>query len=838
MPDVKTRTGWLHSTLIRAGVLGTPAVMAVLLSGCGLLITPQHRIAVARKEMKAGEWQAAAGELRTVLQGHPNDAEAWEVLAEVSFGAGDINGAQSSLKHAVAAGAKGPQLDALRLRVWLAAGQAQAVIAAIAGHTVDAGEPTQSLDLARAYVAAGQADKAVAILQPLLAAHPDLTPARVALAEALVRQGQLDPALQQLATALQRDPKSAQALLLKGRILASQGQYAAAEQALTAALAAMSPARPLLDRAGALIALAEAQLAQGKVAAAAKSQAALAAVVPGAPVAQLLAGRIALARGDLSAGIDQLQGVVARAPGFLAARLYLGAAELAQGNLQQAQQQLEQVVQAAPDNIQARKLLATVRLRLGQPEAALSALTPALESQPGDPGLLYLLGAAGRRGGDSKPAVQALERKLQADSKDQTAALDLARVQAATGDLAAARSTLSTALAANPEALPVRLALAEVLVRTKALPQALALMQAADKPGAAPDIPLAIARIQLLQGQVKAAQATLDQAIAAHPGQAPLAAAAGALLLAANQYGPALAHFAQATALAPDDALYWLDSARAQLALNESAAARDSLLKAAQIRPNWPPVVGMLAFMDLHAGKGPAALARVDALVASQRNDAPALALKGYVEAALGNTAAAMAAYTQAQALHPTAQVAVQLFRVRLAGHEAHPEKPLEDWLAREPGDWRIHEVLGEYYLGVSNLQPAERQLEAVVRQSPDNIVALNNLAWLYGKLDDPRAEATAERAYQLAPQAPQVDDTLGWILARGHQAARAVPLLARAVKLTPGDPEVEYHYAYALFNSGKRAEAERLLTKLLATSRPFESRAAAMQLLAATKAT
>ncbi|MGH8227116.1 MAG: tetratricopeptide repeat protein [Steroidobacteraceae bacterium] len=811
--------------------------LSLVLSGCGLFITPRHRIGVAKSEIKAGEWQAAAGELRTVVEAHPQNAVAWQLLAQVSFDAGDVNGAQSSLDHAMTAGAKGQELDALRLRVWLAAGKPKTVIAAITGHSVHPGEPTQSLDLARAYVATGQVEKALAILQPLLAQHPDLTQGRLVLAEGLARQGQVDQALQQLDEAMQRDTKSARPPLLKGRILASRGDFVGAEQALAIALKRMPPSQPLLERAEDLIGLTEARLAQGKVDAAAQSQAAVAALMPGAPVSHLLAGRIDLARGDLSAGANELEAVVAKDPSYTEARLYLGAAELAQGNLQQAQEQLEQVIQASPANVEARKLLATVQLRLGNPEAALSELTPALASQPADQGLLSLVGAASR-GSDSKPAVQALERSLQAHSKDETAALNLARVQAATGDLTAAKKTLTAALAAHPDALPVRLALAGVLAENKAFPQALALLKAADKPGAGPAIELATARIELIQGDLKDAQTALDQAIASKPGNAPLTEEAGVLLLAANHYDAALARFARATVLEPGNALYWLESARAQLALNQPAAARDSLLKAARIRPNWLPVVAMLALMDVHAGKSTAALGRVDALLASRRNDAPALALKGYIESALGDRVAAMAAYTQAQTLHPTAQVAVQLYRLRLAGHEADPQKPLQDWLAREPGDWQVHEVLGEYYLGTRALHPAARQLTEVLQQSPDNVIALNNLAWIDSRIGDPQAEALAERAYKLAPQTAQVDDTLGWILARRHQAARAVPLLAQAAKRAPHDPEVAYHYAYALSHCGKADEARRVLTRVLSTSQSFDSRADAKQLLAALKHT
>ena len=587
-------------TAAQARSAGLLAVL-LLLAGCGLFITPQHRIAVARNDIKTGNWQEAAIELRAVIQRDDANAEAWQLLAELSLDAADLNGAQSALGHALAAGAKGADVDALRVRTWLAAGQPQAALDAIGRHSVDLAEPLRSVELARAQLALGQAGEALQILGPLVAQHPDLTDARVIMADALAHQGQLDQALGQLDTAAQRDPTSPLPALLRGGILASQGQYAAAEASLALALQRMPPAQPVPDRVRALVLLTDVRLAQGETNPAAASQAALARLAPSAPVCELLGARIQLARGDVRGAVDQLQGILAQTPGYTVARLYLGAAELARGDRQQAQDQLQQVVQAAPGNAEARKLLATVRLDLGQPEAALSVLKPSLGEGAADPQLLALAGAA---------------------------------------------------------------------------------------------------------------------------------------------------------------------------------------------------------------------------------------------QAALGDPTAALASYEQAQEIRPTALVATQLYRLRLTTHSPSPEKPLEDWLARQPQDWLVREVLADYFLGLRSWRPAAAQLEAALQQAPQSVLALNNLAWAYDQLGDPRAESLAERAHQMAPQSAQVADTLGWILAQRRAAARAVPLLAQAVKGNPDDSEVEYHYAYALLAAGKRDEAQQILTRILSTSRPFDSRAAAQRLLASVKTT
>ena len=96
-------------------------------------------------------------------------------------------------------------------------------------------------------------------------------------------------------------------------------------------------------------------------------------------------------------------------------------------------------------------------------------------------------------------------------------------------------------------------------------------------------------------------------------------------------------------------------------------------------------------------------------------------------------------------------------------------------------------------------------------------MVALNNLAWTYQQLKDPRALATAERAMKLAPESPAVLDTLGWILVEQGNAARALPLLQQATSRAPSAGEIRYHLALALWKAGDKAKAKAELEKSLA---------------------
>lgn len=916
----------------RAGSIGV-LLASLALAGCGAFLTSHYRIERAQREMKAGNWQDAAFDLRTVVRKHPHNVQAWLLLARLSLDAGDRNGAQTALKNALAAGAKGPRVDGLRARVWLATGQAKTLLAALAHHSLHLTEPDRTELLARAQLATGDPAKAIETLKPLLADKPPPTEAQDVLAEALARQGKLAQALEHLKTAGRLDLKSPQPLLLAGRIEEMLGQYSAAERSLGGALKRMRPSEPIRHRVIALIGLTESRLALGQFDSAAKSHKVLAHLEPRAPETRLLGARLKLAHKDLSGGISELERVVAEAPSFVQARLALGAALLRRGDLEQAQQQLQQVISRTPDNLEARKLLADVQLKLGNPGAALSVLTPALNFPRLDPQLLSLFGLAARRSGNSQALLTALERERHAHPHDQTTAVNLAavylstghadravsllektrdsgdvrrdkllitallvtrgrdaagrqvasllsahphdpamlnlaasyaasqgqsdrarkllrqalaidpndlgalinmaRVEVAQGDAAAAQRRLGSALSAHPQALAVRLALAETLLRARSFAKARSVLEAAKHARTEPSVQFALARVALAQGNLQRANTALDRAIAARPGQAALVETAGALLMQGNHYAAALARFNQAARLEPANAPYWLATARAQLALNRPLAARASLERAKRLQPHWLPVVGMLAMIDLHQGHRHSALSRVDALIASHPHDPGALALKGDVESALGHGAAALKAYSEAQKLRPSAAVAVKLYHTRLAMHRPDPARPLTQWLKRVPTDSRVRDVLGNYYVRAHAPRQAEREFKTVVAQAPDDLVALNNLAWLLGRRGDPRAQSFAERAYHLSPRSAGISDTLGWILAEKGRRTQALPYLAHAVKLAPKDPEIAYHYAFVLSKTGKPAQARKILSRILSSQQPFDARAKAKRLLA-----
>lgn len=100
----------------------------------------------------------------------------------------------------------------------------------------------------------------------------------------------------------------------------------------------------------------------------------------------------------------------------------------------------------------------------------------------------------------------------------------------------------------------------------------------------------------------------------------------------------------------------------------------------------------------------------------------------------------------------------------------------------------------------------------AVLAAEPDNLLALNNLAYALADRKNAAAEALplALRAYRLSNQAPAIADTLGWVHFKLGDTALALPLLERAAKAEPGNVDILIHAATAHASMGNSVQARR----------------------------
>ena len=789
----------------RRGAATLVAVFAgVLLSGCNLFANPDARVAKAEQLMAQREYRAAIIELKNAIEAEPDHTRARLKLAEASLYVGDAASADKELRRAFETGAKPADVAELTARVRLASGELRELLAQIDAGELPLEEPLRSEIRGRALLGLGELQAAMEAFNTALQSDPERIEAQVGLAQVQAAQGDTDAALAQLDALTQRAPQAANAWLVRGTLLAQRGQFEPARQSFERALEHAGTALEPTQQGVLLAALTETRLALGDLDAARAAHAQLVQLAPNWPVTRVLKARLAMAGGDFKAASAELQPIVTSSPDFVPARFLLASALIAEGNLNQAEQHLARVLQLAPDNLEARKLLAQVRLQLNRTEDAMQVLMPAVQADASDSQLSVLLGLASMQRGDAAAATDWLNKALAADPGNDAAQLSLVELALRRGDQADALRRLEALRERDPKAVAARLLLA---------------------------------RLRAQANDTAQTEALIREVLDAAPERAAVRNAVGLLYLDSRRYDEALAQFRKATELDAKDARYWMNAARAQLALGHQGPGRESLQRALAENPDWTPAVSALVLLDLREGEPDAALARVAALRKRRPEDPAVMLMEGDLYATLQQYPRADTAYGAAQAIQPTAALAIRRYRVRQLGKLAGATAPLEEWLGRSANDQLVRTVLAGAYESSGQRGRAIEQYERVVRDRDDNAAALNNLAWLYHEAGDARALPTARRAYERAPGSAAVADTYGWILVQQGKVAEGLAVLQDAVgKNAAGaagvDPEIEYHLAVALSRAGSGAQARERLTRLLDRAPEFASRNEAQKLL------
>jgi cellulose synthase operon protein C len=654
------------------------------------------------------------------------------------------------------------------------------------------GSPIALLMSSRIAMATNDYVTAAAELRRVVNAAPRFVQARFMLGVALAAQGNLEQASQELAAAVEQAPELIEARQLLARVRMRLDDPDGALRVLVPALESagddmrfttlVNAARMQTGSSAGTVALLEKELARN----------------PGnAGVANQLASAY-LQAGQAVKALELLRRTQGDALDAQREATHLQAILAAEGE-SAARSRAESLFAAHSTDTQIVSLVAAFLTHLGDAESGRRHLVSALSRAPDDPNLLLALAQlewTARRPAEARIALQKL-LKIQAGHTG--ARLALAELELATGNRSAAQEQL------------------EVLRKQ-------------DQRAAAPR--LLLARLALGIDDAKQAEALIAEALKGGAGEGQIHAAAGTMYLEHGRYDQAIEHLRAGVQVDPGAAELWLGLGRAQLALNQHAAARESFEKALAVRPRWIAAEGALTFLDLQLGNRAAALQRVAALKEARPRDASVFALEGHLHSSLRQYREAATAFDAAAAIELTGPIAISGYQARLAAGLPDSEAPLEQWVRLHPDDLNYRSVLADAYTRAGERQKAIEQYELIVRRVPSHAASLNNLAWLYYEQKDPRATDTARRASAAAPDSGEISDTLGWILVESGRTEEGLPILRDAAARARTTPEIVYHYAAALLRAGETAEGRRQLDLLLKDHASFPSRAAAEQLL------
>ena len=175
-----------------------------------------------------------------------------------------------------------------------------------------------------------------------------------------------------------------------------------------------------------------------------------------------------------------------------------------------------------------------------------------------------------------------------------------------------------------------------------------------------------------------------------------------------------------------------------------------------------------------------------------------------------------MAAYTSALKLAADSETAVRLHRVLLeAKRGADADRLAAGWLRGRPRDTLFLSHLGQVALQQDDFAQAEARYREVLKFSPDDVMANNNVAWAMARQNKTGAIAFAEKANKLRPDQPEIIDTLAFVLAEESRYDDAIRLQRKAVEIQPQTATFRLNLAKIYIKAGKKDLAEAELDEL-----------------------
>ena len=721
-------------------------------------------------------------------------------------------------------------LDTLLLRGQIQAASGDRAAAMATADEIVALSPNSvnaRLDRANQFMLAGDDAKARTDVEFVLAAQPRNAAATYLNGVLLVRAGKYAEAateLQKLGPAAQRFPR---AQYFQALAAANTGQTEVAID-LAQHYVARLPSDPEGSRLLARTLLAARQPEQ----AAAVLDKAVAAGQTDSQTLDLL-GRAYTLMGRTPDAIKTLQQANALAPTDANILTHLASSQLQQGDSAAAEKTLEKSVLLAPKQVNSGEALVAAALSAGDLDGADAALAR-LRAQVGETEPVGVLTGMVRLGRlDLEGGRQAFAATLKQFPDSVTAKLNLAKVLVLQGHRPEGEALLKEVLAKDPANLAALSTDVQILSASQQYTPAIQALEAARQAAPANTAFTAMESDLIVRSGDPRRAVGMLQAIRANGDLPPvLLGALARAQVAAGLNDEAKRTYRDILTAAPND----LDARRGQvdlfLALKDADGAKTALREALRVAPGNIGVMSSMTGLELQTAGPDAALKLAGELRQASANLPNSTVLRGDVLMQAKRYPEAVQAFGDEYRLAPSSALALRLANAAAAaGRDDDGARTLREWLQRSPDDADAAQLLALLDIKAKRYEDAKAHLQAVLNKRPADTVALNNMAWLYGLSDDPRARALAQRAYLQAPT-PETADTLGWIMVRQGDAKSGLPLLQQASTQRPTDATLKYHLAVALKDSGQKDDSMKLLQPLVAGSEPFDDKPAARKLL------
>jgi len=538
--------------------------------------------------------------------------------------------------------------------------------------------------------------------------------------------------------------------------------------------------------------------------------------------------------GRTDEGVSLLSRVAALQPDSSVAQVRLGAGLLLGGKSTDAVQHMETALELNPEFQQADILLVLNYLQKKDYPAAIDAAESYKRRNLVSPAPYTLLGRVYLEAGQHDKARQSFEKALTFDAGDPAANHNLAHMAVAEKDLPAARRYYETTLEHRENLLPALIQLAMLDARegkeellVSHLEQAIEAHPLAIQPR------VILARYYLGKGRpelVSPLFATLDDIQKKSPQVLHVQAMAQ---LSQRDHGAAKFTLEQLIENSADSAAVHHMMANAAAGSGDVQRTRKELESALALDEKYLPSRIALARLFLAEELMDEFSRELAILVDHAPDNTDVLFLRAVSARSKGDGRAAVEFAERAYTNAPSSATVLTLGSYMNAEHNVDAVYQLyNNWLEEHPDDVGVRLALANGLQLAQKHDEAKLQYVQIVELDPDNIVALNNLAWQLRKENPEKALEYARRASETAPDSPEVLDTLAVVEYMNKDYSRARRSIERALAGSPDNPSLQYHSAMIVAALGEKALAVVTLERLLAGGDDFPEIIEATELL------
>ena len=489
-----------------------------------------------------------------------------------------------------------------------------------------------------------------------------------------------------------------------------------------------------------------------------------------------------------------LQHLIDNPKDFPQARLQVGNFYSRIGDWPQAMKNFQEGAQAnTSDRILYDKGMVRVQLAEGKTDEAAKKVNEILTQQPKDPDMLTLRGAFLLRSGrpeDTDGAIAVYRALVNQQPEDPDMRFNLGKALQVKKDYESARTQFQEAVGRRQDFVAPRLGLAEIAVQQRKPAEALRYAEAALK--YAPRNPRArLLRAAALMDVRKFddAQKELTSLLQEAPQYRDAQLQLGLLGLARGKPKDAEAIFRKLQGSDQNN------DPRIVVGLAESYASQSNLdmslqLLAEEVKKSPGLAILRRTWADtaVRAGKYDLAIEQYRTLLSADPKSLEVLFRLGETQKLKGDLPAAVATFQDAARIDPNSG-------------------PAEVGLA-----FILH--------AAGRTDEAQTHYQRAIKLDPNNAMAMNNLAFLMAETGGNLEEALqlVQRASQKAPDAPSINDTLGWIYLKKNLNDSALQVFSGLVKKYPDNATFRYHLGMTFAQKGDKqkakAELESALTK------------------------